>query len=89
LVSLFFVARVTEGRPGSRFRTVSAAMIERCKQTSVIGSAILRGTLVATRASAARVWKRDGPTQRNAALPYSSLLRFRIECRCSIDRASL
>ena len=88
LVSLFVVTRFTEGRPGSRFRTVSAAIIECCEQTSVIGAAILRGTLVSTRASAARVRKRDGPTQR---MRRRRIRRFcdSARCRCSIDRASL
>jgi len=53
-VSLVFDARLTNGRPCSRFRTRPAAAIEACEQASFIGPAILRGTLPSTLASAAR-----------------------------------
>jgi hypothetical protein len=64
-VSLVFVARLTNGRPCSRFRTKPAAAIEPCGQTSFIGSAILRGTS-STRANAAH------PEARRTGLAHGS-----------------
>ncbi len=59
LVSSVAVARVINGRPCSRVRTRPAAAIEACRQASFIGPAIQRGSSSSTRASAARVRKRD------------------------------
>ena len=79
-MSLVFVARLTNGRPCSRFRTKPAAAIEACRQVSFIGPAIQRGTLSSTRATAAHVQQHDEGTWRTlSAVPLSSpLLRFRI-----------
>jgi len=88
-VSLVFDARLTNGRPCSRFRTRPVAAIEACGQASFIGPAIQRGTVSSTRAMAAHVQQHDEGTWRTLpAAPSSPLLRFCNRRRCSIGLAS-
>jgi hypothetical protein len=89
-VSLVAVARLTNGRPCSRFRTRPAATLAPCGQTSFIGPAIRRGAAASTRASAAHVQNRDKPTRRmsSAAPGSSSPVWSHRRHRCSIGGAS-
>ncbi len=80
-MSLVCVARLTNGRPCSRFRTRPVTANVLCRQTDFIGP--MTGT-------AAQIQEHDEPTRRvnKAAPPSSSPSRSRAWRRRSIDRAS-
>lgn len=80
-MSLVCVARLTNGRPCSRFRTRPVTAIVLCRQTDFIGP--MTGT-------AAQIQEHDEPARRvdKAAPPSSSPSRFCACHRRSIDCAS-